>query len=341
MERPFFRSLIFFVLFFSATLTYGQSRVVLDQSINAIAFSPNGKSWGLEVDGVEIVEAGYKTVAFESGLFKLEDWQGNWMVIDQEGNDKLPKWSKASDIKISENHVILEKANGNKALIYDRKTWNLITAKEITYDDMYEETKKRLAEENGTPVLNYETAAEKSRRIYRTKPRYVAPKLSIDKASIVRGSNVIVSWTGKGEWLYPHRNLYGGSGGDFPYLGEDPYTTPLKELYFLLRNTEDNRNYVIWIMGDETDRYRITINGKKAGYVKITPHPMLPTRLMLCQTTDGVEHPIWAWGEPLINNLVPHESFNKGEETKKREALAKPHLNCSHCMQQSKIYNEK
>jgi hypothetical protein len=160
-------------LLFSAASASGQSRVVLDQSTNAVAFTKDNKSWGLEVNGNEVIEPGYKTVAFQNGLFKLEDWDNNWMVIDKDGNDKVPKWVKASDVKISEGFVLFEKANGGvEALIYDRSTWAVVKAKETSYDDMAAEVKAKY-EGDGSTIPGYETLSERNQRIYRTQPRVV------------------------------------------------------------------------------------------------------------------------------------------------------------------------
>jgi len=161
------------VLLFSAASAFGQSRVVLDQSTNAVAFTKDNKSWGLEVNGNEIIEPGYKTVAFQNGLFKLEDWDNIWMVIDKDGSNKVPNWVKASDVKISEGFVLFEKYNGGvEALIYDRSTWSVVKAQATTYDAMAAEVRARY-EGDGSTIVGYETLAEKNDRIYRTQPRIV------------------------------------------------------------------------------------------------------------------------------------------------------------------------
>lgn len=340
MRKMLFGSLVLFVVLFSVTSAFGQSRVVLDQSTNAVAFSPDSKSWGLQVNGMEIIEPGFKTVGFQNGLFKLEDWQGNWMVIDAEGNNKLSDWTKASDVKISESFVVLEKVAGGKDIIYDRATWKLVTAKETTYDDMFKEVEAANASK-GTKIHGYEPNYEIYSRLLKTVPHYIPTKTSGGKSFIKRDGKEIVSWTGTGKWLDPNEGLFGDPSGKFPKLGKYPYRNEPQELYFLAHKSEENCAYVIWVLADGSDKYYTMINGKKRGYVKITPHQQYLTRLMMCQTADGVEHPIWVWGQPLINAIVPNESWTDGESTKKREEIAKPHVNCPHCIEQSKIYNER
>ncbi|MDR1055825.1 MAG: hypothetical protein LBL90_08405 [Prevotellaceae bacterium] len=140
MKKVKFLGLNLLVLLFSAASAFGQSRVVLDQSANAVAFTNDNKNWGLEVNGVEIISPKFKTIGFQNGLFKVKGWDGDWMVIDKDGSDKVPNWVKASDVKISEKFVLFEKHNGGtEALIYDRATWEVVKAKEITYDDMYKQ----------------------------------------------------------------------------------------------------------------------------------------------------------------------------------------------------------
>ncbi|MDR1983861.1 MAG: hypothetical protein LBQ28_03440 [Prevotellaceae bacterium] len=316
-----------------------QSRIVIDQSSNAVKFTNDNKTWGLEVNGNKLLVPIFKTIGFQNGLFKIEKDDGTWNVCDKTGAMQLD-WIPASDVKITEKHVLFEKANGGvEALIYNRADWTVTKATEITYDDMYKEVEKANADK-GTKIHGYESLGALNIRLVSTIPHYIAPKAG-RKAVIKRGSNEIVSWTGTGKWLNPHESIAGWPSGTFPNLGEDPYRETPTELYFLAHDTEKKCSYILWVEADESDKYFIQINGEKRGYVKITPSQLHPTRLMMCQTEDGVEHPVWVWGPPLINRVVPNDSWTSAEKTKKREELAKAHLNCTHCIEQSRIYDEK
>ncbi|MDR1866006.1 MAG: hypothetical protein LBR08_10600, partial [Bacteroidales bacterium] len=290
-------------------------------------------------NGKEIFSPKYKTVGFQNGLFKIEKADGTWNICDKTGAMKLG-WTKATDVKITSKVVLFENADGNRAIIYDRSTWKTVQAIEITHDEMAKEVEDA-NRDKGTKIHGYETQAAMHARIIRTIPRYFAPKAE-SKAAIKRGDKEIVSWYGTGKWLDPHSSLLGWPQGMFPELGEDPYAETPDELYFLVYDTGRERPYLIWVPADQSDKYFMKINGEKCGYIEITPSPLHPTRLMMCRTEDDVEHPVWVWGAPLIHRVAPNDSWKKNTEAiEKREELAKAHLNCPHCIEQSRIYDEK
>jgi hypothetical protein len=156
-------------LLFSAQALFSQSRIVIDQSSNAVSFTKDDKTWGLEVDGKTVLSPIFKTVGFQNGLFKIEKTDGTWNVCDKTGAMKLD-WIPASGVKISDSFVLFENADGNKALSYDRSTWQVVQATEITYDDMYKEVEKANADK-GTKIHGYESLAQENLRKYRTQPR--------------------------------------------------------------------------------------------------------------------------------------------------------------------------
>jgi hypothetical protein len=162
---------VMLVLLFSAVSALGQSRVVLDQSTNAVAFTKDNKSWGLEVNGKEVLTPRYEHVGFQNGLFKAQKGD-TWNVCDQTGKFKLSEWVKASGVKMSEKFVVFEGVNGSKeALIYERATWTITKATEISYDDMYNQG---VANANpGSRITGYESLAQENRRKYQTQPRVV------------------------------------------------------------------------------------------------------------------------------------------------------------------------
>ncbi|MDR1887113.1 MAG: hypothetical protein LBQ70_04280 [Prevotellaceae bacterium] len=132
-------------LLFSAQALFSQSRIVIDQASNAVSFTKDNKTWGLEVNGKEVFSPKYKTVGFQNGLFKIGKTDGTWNVCDKDGAMKLD-WIPASDVKITESFVLFEKANGGvEALIYNRADWTVTKATPITYDDMYKEVKAKNA----------------------------------------------------------------------------------------------------------------------------------------------------------------------------------------------------
>jgi hypothetical protein len=335
--------LLLILLSFVASTCGQKTRIVLDQSINAVSFSSNQKVWGLEVDGKVVLPDKYKTVELQDGLFKVENTDGQWNVCDKTGSFKLEEWVKATDVKITSDIVLFEKAAaGNMAITYNRNTWKSVGAQEITADDIYNAAVAAQDKKSGGHfrIHGHESLAEKNSRYYRTKPRIV---YSGGMVAIKRGSdiNIIPSWAGDAKWLKSNVNEV-GYGNEYADVDEDAdRKEKSREWYLLAEYSDDNTASILWIPADESDKFEIRINGQECGYVKITPHPLHPLRLMMCQTEDGVEHPIWVWGEPLINDLVPHESYNSGDKTKKREELAKQHADCPHCIEQSKIYNEK
>jgi flagellar hook-associated protein FlgK len=160
------------VLLFSAASTFGQSRIVLDQTINAVSFSSNKKVWGLEINGKTVLSEKYKTIGLQSGLFKVENIEGKWNVCDKAGAFKLKNWVKATGVKISSDFVLFENADGKMALTYDRATWTPVKATETTYDAMYKEVEAANAGK-GTKIHGYETAAQEAERKYQTQPRVV------------------------------------------------------------------------------------------------------------------------------------------------------------------------
>jgi hypothetical protein len=142
---------------------------VIDQSSNAVAFSTDNKTWGLEVNGKKVLSPVFKTVGFQNGLFRIEKTDGTWNVCDKTGAMKLD-WIPASGVKISDSFVLFENADGNKAISYDRSTWQVVQATEITYEEMYKEVEKANADK-GTKIHGYESLAQENLRKYRTQPR--------------------------------------------------------------------------------------------------------------------------------------------------------------------------
>jgi hypothetical protein len=269
-------------LLFSAALTFGQSRVVLDASTNAVAFTKDNKSWGLEVNGHEVIEPGYKTVAFQNGLFKLEDWDNNWMVIDKDGNDKVPKWVKASDVKISEGFVLFEKANGGvEALIYDRSTWAVVKAKETSYDAMHDE----IVEANrhkGTSIHDYEGELERNQRIYRTQPRIVHKNgkdyLMFREVEVGTSAELVslnVDFDADGRWYFKLKSGNTGKWGVIYVTKENP-AKALRSIAFSYVKIEsanngyqvlncylaDGTDEQIWYDGSGTDKKKVPTAGK-------------------------------------------------------------------------------
>jgi hypothetical protein len=168
MKKVKFLGLVIAFLF-SAQALFSQSRIVIDQSSNAVAFSTDNKTWGLEVNGKKVLSPVFKTVGFQNGLFRIEKTDGTWNVCDKTGAMKLD-WIPASGVKISDSFVLFENADGNKAISYDRSTWQVVQATEITYEQMYKEVEKANADK-GTKIHGYESLAQENLRKYRTQPR--------------------------------------------------------------------------------------------------------------------------------------------------------------------------
>lgn len=142
MKNIKFLTLSLLLTFFTLS-TFGQKKLILDKSSNAIAFSSNEKLWGLEVDGKKILGEQYKTINFQNGLFKLENTNGQWNVCDKSGSLKLNNWIKAKDVKITDKFVLFEEADDKMSITYERATWQIVEATKTTYDAMYEETKSK------------------------------------------------------------------------------------------------------------------------------------------------------------------------------------------------------
>jgi hypothetical protein len=332
--KIFKSGLVMLVLLFTAASAFGQSRVVLDQSTNAVAFTKDNTLWGLEINGKEVLKPQYQSVGFSNGLFKVQQ-ADTWNVCGADGKMAFSPWIKAKDVKITDRFILFEEADGAKAVTYDRSTGKAVQATETSYDAMRAEMDKKYKDDPNR-IHGVESQGELSYRLYSTYPHYVYDKLSAESSIKISNKYIVNWWRGTGEWLYPDKNY--PHWYKFPYLGKPPYREDLTELYFLLNDTKAERSSIIWVDYKEK-KYYTKINGKESGYVKITPHPSYTTRIMMCQTEDGVEHPIWVWGRPLIDAIVPNESWN--EDKKGLEEIAKPHLNCPHCIEQSKKYNEK
>lgn len=271
------------VLLFSAASAFGQSRVVLDQSTNAVAFSRDDKSWGLEVNGNEVIEPGYKTVAFQSGLFKLEDWDNNWMVIDKDGNNKVLNWVKASDVKISEGFVLFEKYNGGvEALIYDRSTWTVVKAQATTYDAMAAEIRAKY-EGDGSTIPGYENLAEENDRIYRTQPR-------------------VVHRDGKAYLMFR----------DVQFENADKIT-------ILTKNFDDDKWYFLVEDGGKAGVLRIdkgNLSVKDASYtIKFQYNSIVTSKehwqLLDCTLADGKIEKRWWWGKTIEQQKIPETMIQK------------------------------
>lgn len=190
-------AVILLILFVSISLTAQNEYIVIDQQSDAMAVT-NGEKfkgvqlWGLWVNGEEILSPQYKSVDFQNGLFKLQSIEGEWIVCDSKGDFKT-KWTKASDVKVSEKFVLFENADGNKALAYDRRTWKVTVAKEITAQSMYDEIMER-NREKGTSFVGHESQAEKAVRIYNTQPRVVTKgriqKLMFRDVQFIEGKKI-------------------------------------------------------------------------------------------------------------------------------------------------------
>jgi hypothetical protein len=155
------------VMLFSATLASGQSRVVLDQSTNAVAYTKDNALWGLEINGKEVLKPQYQSVGFSNGLFKVQQ-ADTWNVCGADGKMAFSPWIKAKDVKITDRFILFEEADGAKAVTYDRSTGKAVQATEITADAMKAEMDKKYGNE---VFSGRKSLAEINLEIWKTQPR--------------------------------------------------------------------------------------------------------------------------------------------------------------------------
>lgn len=239
--------LFLLVLLFSAPAFGQKASVVINQTTNSVAFTEDGELWGLKINGKQELPPNFKSIAYQNGLYILCDMEGLWNVADAKVNVILEDWFKCAGVKVTEKFVLFEKADGNKAIIYDRATWTLTTAKETTYDAMYEESKAKYAGQ-GTSISNYETAAEESRRLWNTQPRVVSKNgkqyIMFQDIEVGDAANIISlnkDYDADSRWYFKAKSAKSGNWG-IVYITKENPTKALTSIAFKYEKIESANN---------------------------------------------------------------------------------------------------
>jgi|GEM_PF-3182320 hypothetical protein len=278
--------LTFAMLLIGAASLFGQNRLVIDQSSNAVTFSSDGTLWGLEVGGKVVFGERYKTVDFQDGLFKVENTNGEWNVCDASGNMKL-KWIKATGVSISGNFVLFLNADGNKAISYNRTDWSIVQAQETTYENMADEITKRNAGK-GLSIQGYESSIQKRMRRYNTQPQ-----ISSDgKRLTFRGETIHTGLEVKSM----NNEQYGKAKYDGEYDSDG-------RLYFMFKSPETEKWGVVYFKEERPQKgYKaIDFIYEKIEYVYSGYF------ILNCYLADGTMVQRWFHGPTVEESPIPKE----------------------------------